>query len=458
MREQSMHYNMKKIFCTTALALILGLYSADTVRAQGVISLGEAPKQAAANDDIPDEISLFGDETEVSVSSSDTPLKNTDGSGPISIGSPQGLPNSGEGLANEKPSTQLIPSIPSASAPAKRFEAPQEEIQVRSINQLGGQVIEEIDDDVFQQMSDLEKQTAVLTLELRREKVKNDIEALKAIQNKAREEEEARKGAEKLKIIAAEKEQERKVLIEQQKLKNLEIVYEKARQEKLLKAYKNKMLEQNQKWIEQNADTYKEIEELRKERQKIVNDFKGKFIQLTKLADQATNEVIKVRDSYAKTISDLQTQISILRARLEATERTNPFAESGSGAAASAPVEEEIAKLSDLYAVMEIRGKGSNLVAKLINDSGTPFMVKIGTTLQTGHVIDEITETYVRADKEGTKDYLYFSAGGILDREPSQSEELKVRVSDPIAEAPAPTKNIISSQGIPGVASEMTIR
>ena len=197
---------------------------------------------------------------------------------------------------------------------------------------------------------------------------------------------------------------------EKQKLKNLELLYEKARQEKLLKAYKNKMLHEKQTQILEKAKTYEEIAELKQERKKLINDFKGRFIQLTKLADKATNDVIKVRDNYAKTISDLQTQISILRARLEASEKTNPFAEGGSGANAAAEQEEEqVTRLSDLYAIMEVRGKGENLAAKLINDSGTPFMVRVGTALQTGHIIDEITPTYVRADKEGNKEYLYLS-------------------------------------------------
>ena len=63
---------------------------------------------------------------------------------------------------------------------------------------------------------------------------------------------------------------------------------------------------------------------------------------------------------------------------------------------------------------MEIRGKGENLTAKLINKGGDSFMVRNGTVLQTGHRIDEITQTYVRAEINGMKDYLYFAAGGIF--------------------------------------------
>lgn len=473
MRGLFMHYNMKKIFATTALALILGMTCSGNVMAQAVVPLSDDAKKAdtkPAADEIPDEISLFGDESDDILTPPAAPKAPdnvipeekaaADGAKPVPAETPAPalpvleLPAQPQNA--EKPQAPAIPVIPAPAAEQASQPAvlPEPKQQVPVFSQLGSQIIEDIDDDVFAKMSDLEKETAVLNLELRKEKVKNDIEALKAMRDKAKEEEEARKNAEKLKQIALEKEEERKILLEQQKLKNLEIVYEKERQEKLLKAYKNKMLEESQKWIERNAENYKEIADLKSERQKLINDFKGKFVQLTKMADEATNEAIRVRDNYAKTISDLQTQISILNARLEASEKTNPFAENS--AEQTAVAEEEAVKLSDLYAVMEIRGKGNNLSAKLINESGVPFFVKVGTALQSGHVIDEISSTYVRADKEGAKDYLYFSAGGILDQEPVTNEELKVKVSDP-EQPPAPS-GIVSNQGIPGIAREMTVR
>ena len=466
-----MHYDFRKIFCTTALALVLGLGTAGQSYAQGVISLND--KSAAGNaDEIPDEISLFGDDSADVL----TPAKPAPK--PLAANALPANPNvkSAADLLKKEPSPLSLGDSKEQPAPAvKNIPAPQAPAQVQtqapaqaSASQpimptvssgLDSYIVEDIDDDVFDQMSDLEKQTAILNLELRKEQVKSNIEALKSVQEKARAEEEAKKEAERRKTIEWEKEQERKVLQEKQKLKNLELLYEKARQEKLLKAYKNKMLHEKQTQILEKAKTYEEIAELKQERKKLINDFKGRFIQLTKLADKATNDVIKVRDNYAKTISDLQTQISILRARLEASEKTNPFAEGGSGANAAAEQEEEqVTRLSDLYAIMEVRGKGENLAAKLINDSGTPFMVRVGTALQTGHIIDEITPTYVRADKEGNKEYLYFSAGGILDKEPIQNEELKVKVSDPSEGAAPAASGVVASQGIPGVASEMTIR
>lgn len=471
-----MHCNKRKVFATTALALIMSFVCFNNVIAQEAIPLANTTSKTANKpvaDEIPDEISLFGDES-VDIL---TPPAKGNNENPAAIPAPKANINqempakpsldtaAKPALAAEvKPEAKEVPSIaipaPIAAADNNEDEkpveiaAPQQE-STPVFSQLGSQIIEDIDDDVFAKMSDLEKETAVLNLELRKEKVRNDIEALKAMRDKAKDEEEARKNAEKLKQIALEKEEERKVLLEKQKLKNLEIVYEKERQEKILKAYKNKMLEDSQKWINAKAESYKRITELEKDRRALINDFKGKFIQLTQMADEITNEVIRVRDNYAKTISDLQTQISILNARLEASEKTNPFAEGGEEQAAE--IKEEIVRLSDMYAIMEIRGKGKNLSAKLINDAGVPFMVKVGTALQSGHIIDEITPTYVRADKEGGKDYLYFSAGGVLEQEPVVNEEIKVKVSSQDDAAPVQS-SVISSQGIPNLATEMMVR
>lgn len=504
MREQFMHYNIKKILSTSALALVLSFGYANLCSAQGIVSLSDSAKTNNSADEIPDEISLFGDDSaEVKVI---TPAKSTSGvksaaallnnkndaaknakgnvksakdllaasqpqnaggkvqSAAALLGGQNNAANNKAGVKNAAPNAvkgnaaallqQASAAQATKTASPQAKETPTAQKQVQKTGNIDIKVVKDVEDSVFDQMSDLEKQTAILNLELKKEKVRSDIESLKAVQAKAREEEKARQEAEKRKIQEWENEEKRKILQEQQKLKELEIAYEKARQEKLLNSYKTKMLEESQKFITSRGETYKEIADLRADRQSIISDFKARFLQLTELADKATSEVIRVRDDYAKTISDLQTQISILKARLEASEQQNPFAGDGQG---GAQAETQEVKLSDLYAVMEIRGQGNVLTAKLINESGIPFLVKVGTALQSGHVIDEITPTYVRAEKEGVKDYLYFSAGGILDKEPAQNEDLKIKVSEddkgPKKEPPA-----VMMQGIPGVAAEMTVR
>ena len=120
--------------------------------------------------------------------------------------------------------------------------------------------------------------------------------------------------------------------------------------------------------------------------------------------------------------------------------------------------------LNDVYAIMEIVGKGQNLAAKLINKNGDYFMVRKGTTLQTGHVIDEIAETYIRGDLNGQKDYLYFSAGGILDSEPvnnsviTQAKLSNARASTAAAQNSAAGSSLVGTAGIPSLGEGLFVR
>ncbi len=292
---------------------------------------------------------------------------------------------------------------------------------------FGENLLSQVDNDLFNQMSDLEKQTSLLTLELRREKVKNEIAAIKAARQKAIDDLAAQKEEKERKKAEWEAEQQRKLLIEEQKLRELNIEYEKLRQENIINAYKEQMLETSQKWIDNNEKMYAEIMKMEDERDKLVNNYKLKLNYLTQLSAKAAEAAEIAKNNYSRELANMQTQISILKSRLDAEkqarvqvnakpgDKTNPFASLGSAEDEEAKKNQ---KLSDEYAIMEIKGKGDSLAAKLINKGGSTFMVKKGTVLQSGHTVEEITQTYLKADKDGNKDYLYFAAGGVLDREP----------------------------------------
>ena len=68
--------------------------------------------------------------------------------------------------------------------------------------------------DVFDHMSDIEKRTAILNLELRREKLQDDIEAIKYRRREALAKEEQKKEDQRLKNLETEKEIERKLIEE----------------------------------------------------------------------------------------------------------------------------------------------------------------------------------------------------------------------------------------------------
>ena len=184
---------------------------------------------------------------------------------------------------------------------------------------------------------------------------------------------------------------------------------------------------------------------------------------ISALATKAQKDAETAKENYQREVKNLQTQISILKSRLEAeiaekkNDKTNPFAQPEVVVTES---EDELPNLAEEYAIMEIRGKGENLTAKLINKGGDSFMVRNGTVLQTGHRIDEITQTYVRAEINGMKDYLYFAAGGILEKEPVKSDiQGKKNKTTAKQNANAELRNTtMVNKGVPSLGSGMFVR
>lgn len=310
---------------------------------------------------------------------------------------------------------------------------------------LGDKIMNQVKEDLFSQMADIEKQTSLLTLELKREKIKNEIAAMQAQRQKAIDEELEKQREKERKQAEWEKEQERKLLEDQQKLKEMEMKYEKLRQERVLKSYKESMLKSSQEWVEYNARLYNKLVKEENAQNELIAQQKEFLAKLNDAVVQAGAAARQAKEKYTKEVANLQTQVAVLKSKLEAEKTAfeeskktgpNPFALADDDGAPKKKIAEE-------YAIMEISGKGEALVAKLINKNGGTFMVKPGTILNTGHVIEEITQTYITADRSGIKDYLYFSAGGILDKEPTKP--LSAPVSDIRDEKPASATSRVPS-------------
>ena len=426
-----MFYKMRNILLII-LSCVLA-FPAGVLKAQGLVSLSE---EAMFDDglDTGDELPDLGSSAKDTPASDSKAPESAAADQPadkelpaeIPLIQPKAVP-----AAPAKPTTAPTPTAtvpaPSATETATGNDA--------AINLFGNSAEEEdfSSSDLFTQMSDLEKRTALLNLELRREKLQNEIEAVKNQRRQALQQEKDKIEQQRLKNIEFEKEQEQKVLVEQQKLRDLDIQFETLRQEKLLGSYKNYMLEEVQKWIANNGQFYKQIDELRQSKRELTADMKAKMKAVQEAAQKSQqNYMAKVSD-YMKQIRDLQAQIGVLRNRIATMEKEqeamlqNPFAnaepqveESKEEPAEDVLPDDSVIKepvetdLSKLYAVTEIRGQGGELIAKLINKNGTAFYVKKGTALQTGHIITDITSTFVAAEKDNDKKYLYFSAGGIV--------------------------------------------
>ncbi len=351
---------------------------------------------------------------------------------------------------------------------------------------FGEAILVQTNNDLFSQMSDIEKQTTLLTLELKKEKIKNEIEAAKAIREKAAFEKQASEEAKKRAQIEWEKEQESKVILAEAELKQKEIELEKLKQRKALTAYMNSMLEQKQSWVMENAKLYDEIKslkdknkEMRQTYQKSLNDISSKMVGLMQSAETAQKD-------HDRAIVSLTAQNTQLKKRIEATEKAaqasdgNPFATAGAnvGGKVQTSADSLIAPMSvaSEYAIVEILGKGDTLTVKLMNKDGETFVAKRGTVLQTGHMVEEITPKFVRFSRNGLEDFLYTSStpmeveqdslsGGDKSTaiDPKKSSAAKAAIIPLIKEIQKNTEddesfNIISESSLPSLGTTMFIK
>lgn len=341
--------------------------------------------------------------------------------------------------------------------------------------EFGDGVLEKVNNDLFNQMSDIEKQTTLLTLELRREKVRNEIEAIKAQRNKAMKEQLAADEEKKRQEFEWKKEQEAKVLREQQLLKEKEIELEKLKQKKALTAYMNQMLEQNQNWIAENAKIYKQMQQVEADRKNLTENFKKKLDELTTVSNKTIQAANNAKSNHDRTVASLTAQNIQLKKRIEAdalavkNRQQNPFAAEGGnkGDAKKGPIATSVdAKIAPIniakeYAIMEIIGKGDNLTAKLINKDGESFLARKGTILHTGHSIEDITQNYIQFDRNGLKDYLYTS-NSAMTTEPDKMDGTattdKTQQQPPAPKAAPAAPGLSSDKGIPSLGTGMFIK
>jgi type IV pilus biogenesis protein PilP len=472
-----MHYDIRKILCSTALAVVMGFAASNDAFAQGVVSLADdglpiesendnfsAPELALFDevDDSNDIIEIRATSTETTAKeAAEVPLEGSasgssdEASSPLLGGNASEGSNGGgnaslPGLLGESevslggssnaPTVGASPLLPGGTGGTAATTTTTTTVVKIEKDDLADKLIAKSNDTLFSQMSDLERQTTLLTLELRREKIKSEIEAIRAQRRRAEEEERAYQEEKERKQKEWENEQKRLILIEEQKIIELEIAMEKERQERIVKAYKETMLKENQKWIDNSEKVYKVLQEVENDRDELYENVKGKINSIHNYSLELLSTAQKAKENHTKKVEELQLQNAVLKARLAAAEaekrasKINPFAEDGENF-----MEPEIdqPRMNHEYVVMEIRGQGDELIARLMNKDKKTFIVKEGTTLQTGHKIDEITRNYVRGELNGYKDFLYLSVGTAIEIEPNNKVEKEIKESSKNAKAQA---------------------
>jgi len=373
----------------------------------------EAPKDDAfpqateQEETTDDDLDLPEQQNEEKPAESDVSAENTPAPAENAADTEENAP-----ATQENPDAVAEEAIPLTEAPKSPFE------------KFGNSILSKVDNSLFNQMSEIEKQTTILNLEFKREEIKNRIEALKMQRLKAQQEEEARRKAEEQRIKEQEAERQIRIAEAEEKLKQQEIELEKVRQARVLNEYMNEMLVMNQKWIEKNAELQKQIQDLRVERKNLISDFESKLADIQKANAVNIKKAETAKTTHERVVASFTQQIGTLRKTLSDNEALIQQMKSGGNSAnpfgEGSDIDENAVDMSDEYAIMDITGKGNNIVAKIVSKDGTTFIVHKGSMLKGGEVVTAITDNYVAFNNKGVKSYLY-TGGTVREYEPAVS-------------------------------------
>ena len=331
-------------------------------------------------------------------------------------------------------------AIPEAEAPKSPFES------------FGNAILSKVDNDLFNQMSNIEKQNTLLNLELKREELKNKVASLRMQRIKAKEEAELARRREEEKIKDQEAERQAMLLKEQEILKQKEIELEKVRQGKVLNEYMNEMLKMNQQWISKNTELLNRIHELEEDRKALIKNFDDQVAQVQHNAIILQKKAEAAVANHTRIVASLNAHINGLkRAISEGEEKLNKLKESSmnnpfAAAAVMAGMGEGAIDMSQEYAIMDITGKGDDIVAKIVNKDGTTFIVHKGSMLKGGEVVTAITDHYVAFENNGIRSFIY-TGGTVLDFEPTvafNNADKLPEETDKVS-TPASTKNVLGN-------------
>ena len=333
----------------------------------------------------------------------------------------------------------------------------------RMSNSMGtpsDQLVGKLSQEIFQEMVDLERDNAVLALQLKREELQSKIEDLKASQrDKIMEEIERREELARARI-EWEKDQEIKVLesrerLERQRIreKQIDAVIARNEEERRIRAdeEKRKIEEEQERKLQAHLEQIRlmnEAENARKEEAaKNVNSVVPAITSSSLDNDQfwggsaATDVTANAPDVSAPTVnapagsstssasSSNSSAGNDVPSNAIPEEKKDDKAEEkkddagikvdiagndGNSVVVDVP---EDPKASDNYYLIEVRGLGDDLVAKLSDKANTQsFYVRVGSTLGTGHEVTAITGEYVEAKLNDKVDQVTFTSGGIAYR------------------------------------------
>ena len=330
------------------------------------------------------------------------------------------------------------------SSPISDADLPKDiQYKANPIDALGNSILSQIDSDLFKQMSEIEKSTTLLTLELKREKLRNEIEAQKAVRQRNADERERLKAEQRLKDLEKQKQIEATLVKEQQSLMDKKQLFEVLKQRKLLNAYMNSMLIAEQGWLKEKEELYARLAKAEQEKKDLVDLFKTKIDSVLDVSTKNIQIAETAKANFERIVKGLKARNEQLRKRVEADARIiksaknslylnsrsieelkEKNAEHAANTAASLALaqaeveaieaetlEEEIEKLSAQYAILGITGRADSLTVEIIDKEGQSTKLKKGSILPTGHIVEEIGGDFAKFNFNDTIDYLYVGKG-----------------------------------------------
>ena len=232
---------------------------------------------------------------------------------------------------------------------------------------------------------------------------------------------------------------EAQVLQEKQALLDKEQLFEVLKQRKLLNAYMNQMLGNQQEWLKEKENLYAQNSAMEEEKKQLIELFKQRINKVLEASAKNIQVAEAARANFERIVKNLKARNEQLRKRVEADAQiiknaknslylksqsieelkdknaANAAVLAANAAATSAisseteePTEEEAPeKLSSKYAILGISGRAGNMTVDVIDIDGQPLSLKVGSPLPSGHILSEIGSDYAKFSRDGSDDYLY---------------------------------------------------
>ncbi len=281
------------------------------------------------------------------------------------------------------------------------------------------QILGKVSSDIFREMAEMERENSTLMLQLKREQLRSEIDALKTSNRQMLFDEierrekmtQARLEWELAQDLKRQEALERKQRAEIRQ-KQIEAALkreedrriQKMKEEEAAQAEKEKLEKEEQK--KQRAELKKKYDAASLVR---LNSLKPVLMAATKPAKIKRSTTSRIPKALTSTGEDLLTKKRAGEA-LTVTVSADEAKEAGG-------VPQESA--SKLYAVSEIRGTAGSLIAKLISKKDkTTFFAKKSTILPTGHTVIDIDKDYVLVQIGNNKEMIGFPSAGLLSDAP----------------------------------------